>query len=226
MLHALAQRPDLIAARLNLGVVQQELGRLEASAASVSATGLGELSLTASNLGVAINLPDVSQQVVDWAQAPLSVSPNVSIPKIDMSGLLGRLNRASGPVSIDVGGFFTASGDFSIERSTASAKLADSGGSTKALEVLKFGAESASAFAGLNGGTANAAGFSLNDVDVALAVATDVSDRSRQWTALSATASAELSMGMSGDYEIAIEEGATQVRIGSALFGPRATLAA
>ncbi|MEO0559397.1 MAG: YggS family pyridoxal phosphate-dependent enzyme, partial [Bacteroidota bacterium] len=30
-----------------------------------------------------------------------------------------------------------------------------------------------------------------------------------------------LSMGMSGDYEIAIEEGATHVRIGSALFGAR-----
>jgi hypothetical protein len=30
-----------------------------------------------------------------------------------------------------------------------------------------------------------------------------------------------LSMGMSGDYELAIEEGATIVRIGTALFGPR-----
>ena len=30
-----------------------------------------------------------------------------------------------------------------------------------------------------------------------------------------------LSMGMSGDYELAIEQGATHVRIGSALFGPR-----
>ncbi len=30
-----------------------------------------------------------------------------------------------------------------------------------------------------------------------------------------------LSMGMSGDFEIAIEEGATIVRIGAALFGPR-----
>jgi hypothetical protein len=29
---------------------------------------------------------------------------------------------------------------------------------------------------------------------------------------------AELSMGMSGDFEVAIEEGATIVRIGSALF--------
>lgn len=32
---------------------------------------------------------------------------------------------------------------------------------------------------------------------------------------------AELSMGMSGDYEVAIEEGATIVRIGSSLFGAR-----
>ena len=30
-----------------------------------------------------------------------------------------------------------------------------------------------------------------------------------------------LSMGMSGDFEIAIEEGATLVRVGTALFGPR-----
>ena len=32
----------------------------------------------------------------------------------------------------------------------------------------------------------------------------------------------QLSMGMSGDFEVAIEEGATLVRIGTALFGPRA----
>lgn len=32
-----------------------------------------------------------------------------------------------------------------------------------------------------------------------------------------------LSMGMSLDYEVAVEEGATMVRIGTALFGPRAT---
>ncbi len=31
----------------------------------------------------------------------------------------------------------------------------------------------------------------------------------------------ELSMGMSGDFDIAIEEGATLIRIGTAIFGPR-----
>jgi PLP dependent protein len=33
-----------------------------------------------------------------------------------------------------------------------------------------------------------------------------------------------LSMGMSGDFEVAIEEGATIVRLGTALFGPRSRL--
>lgn len=32
----------------------------------------------------------------------------------------------------------------------------------------------------------------------------------------------ELSMGMSGDYEVAVEEGATLVRVGTAIFGTRA----
>ncbi len=30
-----------------------------------------------------------------------------------------------------------------------------------------------------------------------------------------------LSMGMSGDYEVAIEEGATMVRVGTSIFGSR-----
>jgi uncharacterized pyridoxal phosphate-containing UPF0001 family protein len=31
----------------------------------------------------------------------------------------------------------------------------------------------------------------------------------------------ELSMGMTGDFEVAIEEGATLVRVGTAIFGER-----
>ena len=37
-----------------------------------------------------------------------------------------------------------------------------------------------------------------------------------RWPALT-----ELSMGMSGDYEVAVEEGATMIRLGTALFGER-----
>ncbi|MDQ5987713.1 MAG: Pyridoxal phosphate homeostasis protein [Syntrophus sp. SKADARSKE-3] len=38
---------------------------------------------------------------------------------------------------------------------------------------------------------------------------------------ISGIAMAELSMGMSGDYEVAVEEGATILRIGSSIFGER-----
>ena len=31
----------------------------------------------------------------------------------------------------------------------------------------------------------------------------------------------EISMGMSGDYQLAIEEGSTMVRVGSSIFGAR-----
>ena len=49
-------------------------------------------------------------------------------------------------------------------------------------------------------------------------------DLHRHFAALSAQGIAldTLSMGMSGDFEAAIEEGATIVRVGTALFGPRA----
>lgn len=48
----------------------------------------------------------------------------------------------------------------------------------------------------------------------------DLRDRARQ-DAPQGDALSELSMGMSGDYPWAIEEGATIVRVGQAVFGPR-----
>ena len=48
----------------------------------------------------------------------------------------------------------------------------------------------------------------------------DLRDRLRQ-QAPDGLSIDELSMGMSSDYEIAIEEGATVVRVGQAIFGAR-----
>lgn len=47
--------------------------------------------------------------------------------------------------------------------------------------------------------------------------------RARALLAAAGAPAVELSMGMSGDYEIAVEEGATMVRLGTVLFGARAT---
>jgi pyridoxal phosphate enzyme (YggS family) len=62
-------------------------------------------------------------------------------------------------------------------------------------------------------------------VEGLMAVPPAADDPRRHFAAVRALAArlglATLSMGMSGDYEIAVEEGATIVRVGSAIFGPR-----
>ena len=54
-----------------------------------------------------------------------------------------------------------------------------------------------------------------------LALADGLTAGNLQW--LRETLGPELSMGMSHDFEVAVEEGSTEVRIGTALFGARAT---
>jgi hypothetical protein len=53
----------------------------------------------------------------------------------------------------------------------------------------------------------------------------DLDEARRQFRALAAAADRmalpERSMGMSGDLEVAVQEGATVVRVGTALFGAR-----
>jgi pyridoxal phosphate enzyme (YggS family) len=46
-------------------------------------------------------------------------------------------------------------------------------------------------------------------------------DQLKQAYFSTSTSFSEISMGMSGDYQIAIEEGSTMVRVGSSLFGAR-----
>jgi hypothetical protein len=48
----------------------------------------------------------------------------------------------------------------------------------------------------------------------------ELADDVRKWN-LPRVDMRHLSMGMTGDFEIAIEEGATILRIGTAIFGPR-----
>jgi hypothetical protein len=49
-------------------------------------------------------------------------------------------------------------------------------------------------------------------------------DLREEWLAAGVPAAMlrELSMGMSGDFEVAVQEGATMVRVGTAIFGRRA----
>ena len=76
---------------------------------------------------------------------------------------------------------------------------------------------------------------SLRNLDVrglmCIPPATETADAARPWfrrlrDLRDAAGLEHCSMGMSGDFEVAIEEGATMVRVGTAIFGPRAPRAA
>jgi hypothetical protein len=54
--------------------------------------------------------------------------------------------------------------------------------------------------------------------------APEVADSGEPATAVARGLGPALSMGMSGDYPVAIEEGATLVRVGRAIFGERASI--
>jgi len=105
---------------------------------------------------------------------------------LDAEGELGSLLRASGHLKLDVFGFVQAEGDLALQKSSGEVKLGD--GSTVQADLLTLGASGLSAFAGVNGGTANAMGLQLEDVELGLALISDQDDPARSWTALSAHA--------------------------------------
>jgi len=72
---------------------------------------------------------------------------------------------------------------------------------------------------------------SLRNLDVrglmCIPPATETAEAARPWfkqlrELRDAAGLEHCSMGMSGDFEVAVEEGATMVRVGTAIFGPRA----
>ena len=63
-------------------------------------------------------------------------------------------------------------------------------------------------------------GSSAEEIRPSYADLRELSERLREKGVMPAEAT-ELSMGMSGDFELAISEGATMVRVGSSVFGAR-----
>jgi hypothetical protein len=145
-------------------------------------------------LAVSINRPSASGRLADYEAAPLAVKTGASTTKsLTLDGNEGALIEASATLSIQVGGFFQVDGGFALRRSTGNVTLSD--GSTIAADLLTLGGAGVSAFAGLDGGTADQAGLSLGQVNFALALISDRADPSRKFTSLQATAGVAALLG-------------------------------
>lgn len=107
-------------------------------------------------------------------------------------------------------GFVQVAGGFGIEKKSGSITLADKAGTEVdesatpvAVDMLLIGGTGLQAFAGLNGGQANATGLALQDVDFGLAVlgeklAAGSTATARKWTSLQADVGAASLVGVSG----------------------------
>jgi autotransporter-associated beta strand protein len=159
-----------------------------ATAGQVALVGIPGVTLAANSLGVQINRADADGDVIDFLATPLRVSTGTGTSlTIDLDGGQGELLRALGNLEIGVDGFITATGNFAVERGTSKVTLADSGKSVVDVELLTIGANDIGGFVGTNGGTNNAIGLTLGELDFALALASDKANPSRKWAALTAS---------------------------------------
>ncbi|MDQ8196458.1 hypothetical protein QEH59_18660, partial [Coraliomargarita sp. SDUM461004] len=157
----------------------------------------------ADTLSIAINQADESGQVIDFSAAAtdltVATGPNEADAVIfDMDGADGALITASGNLTVAVYEFFQVSGGFALSKSEGTITLSDADATEVSVDQLTLGGSNVSAFAGLAGGTTDALGFALDELDFALGLFSDQSDATRSWTTLQATASRFEFVGVDG----------------------------
>ena len=162
---------------------------LQATAGSFGFIGVEDLSVTGTTLSVSINQAPVGEDVANFAVNSVAVKTGPSSSKdLDLDGSRGELLEVSGNLDIDVFGFFQVSGGFALSKSTGTITLSDTAATEVTVDQLTLGASNVSAFAGIAGGTVDAVGLELTDVEFALGIFSDQADPTRTWTALQATA--------------------------------------
>jgi hypothetical protein len=176
---------------------------LQASAASAAFIGVDGLTVSGETLAVQVNRAATDGSVVDFAADTLDIATGPSSTlTLDMDGDVGALLRATGHLNLDVFGFFQAEGDFAIEKKTAQVTLSDLAASNVTVDLLTIGASDLDAFAGIHGGTDDALGLALNDVDFALALMHERvavgAPAGRSWTSLKANAGSVGFVGIDG----------------------------
>ncbi|RZL31012.1 MAG: hypothetical protein EOP35_22920, partial [Rubrivivax sp.] len=183
---------------------------LEATAQQVALVGMPEgLTLQANDIKVQINRASqvvpagAKAAVVDYAAGATAMTvatgPSSGIA-FDMPGANGAMLTATGNLTLDAFGFVQVTGGFAVEKRSTTVTLAATRtlpAQSLAVDVLTFGMDNVTVFAGVNGGTADAAGLRIAGIDLALALVTSQAEPGRKWTALQANATSAGFVGLS-----------------------------
>ncbi|MEN6436575.1 MAG: hypothetical protein ABFD58_12260, partial [Anaerolineaceae bacterium] len=166
-----------LAILVDQSVATRKWASRKATAGGISLVGISGLTLNATTMDVEINRPANDNTVVDYASQALEISTGTSSSlTLDMDGGEGALARASGSLHLNVANFFVVDGDFAFEKKSGTIQVLPSGGTVPSevtVNELLLGGNNVSAFAGINGGTADAIGLNLGGVNFALAIMND-----------------------------------------------------
>ena len=141
----------------------------------------------------------------------LNFIPPTGSVVIDVDGNEGPLLSIAGNLTIDLFGFVSISGFFGFKTATGEFKVAlnsteldDTDFTTINTDYLVVFGSGVDAFAGAGGGTGDATGVSLSDVDFTLALINDGASTPTSYTALKASGSGGLSgvpgVDIAGDF--------------------------
>ncbi len=186
----------------------------QASATGVSLNGLSGVSLSGQSLAFSLNQAEgAGDAVVSYASGKTTMAVATGVGtnlNLSMDGAQGELLKASGNLTVDAFGFVRLTGDLNLTKSTGSVKLADLASTAGVdesvtpvvVDQLLIGGNGLSAFAGINGGSADPTGLNLTGVNFALAVQTEktpaANTTAREWTAVKASATGANFVGVTG----------------------------
>ncbi|MBI5053445.1 MAG: hypothetical protein HZB52_09290, partial [Chloroflexi bacterium] len=176
---------------------EREWVSLQATAATAAFVGITGLTLSGDTLSIEINQAASDGSLVDYATQALTVKtgPSTDIT-FNMDATDDELLRASGNLNINLFDFFQVSGGFALEKKIETVMLSD--GKEAEVDLLTIGASGVNAFAGLRGGSLDALGLNLSNVNFALALMTDREDEDRKFASLQATVGSASIVGIDG----------------------------
>jgi len=168
---------------------------LQGLAGGVSLEGLPtDIVISADQLKLEINDASSGAALIDFKTTPLAIATGGDDMVLVFDAAAGSLLRAAGDLNLALAGFFSVSGSFAFERSSADVRLSD--GSNRAVDLMTLGAENVTAFAGVNGQTADALGLALDDLSFGLALIADANNAAQKWLALQGNAASVSFVGV------------------------------
>ena len=107
-------------------------------------------------------------------------------------------------MTLGIGDFFHLNGNFNIEKSSTTVSVVHNETTTSVeADLLTIGASGLDAFAGIDGGTTDALGFSLTGLEFGLAILGEKGGAARSWYGLKANASSAAFVGIE-DVELSV----------------------